>query len=706
MSTLILKPFIAVISRLKYAQKFILLSLLFVGPLVFLLSIWLLGLQKDIKIAEKEEVGVAYIESLVPLMLHIQQHRGLANGYLNGDTASESKLVEKEKQITANIDLIGKEQAKIAAELDTAESWALVQSEWKELQATTITLTAKDSFNRHSALIQNVLDLIIHTADQSGLTMDPEIDSYYLIDMMVNRLPVLIELTGQTRGQGNGILARKQIATDEKINLMIEKNQIENALQGIEKALDKVNGFNASLGKQLEGTGKQNVESVDRFLNALDNHILNASSMSMAPADFFAEGTKTIEDSVSLFNVVSAELSRLLDERIGTLSSHRNNMLLIIGLSLLLVGLFYMAFYRNVRSTIQMLQVGAAKLAAGDLSERLDLQTKDELRYVGDSFNLMADALNDLLRRNQEISEQVAASSQQLTAVSVESTEVMQQIALSVNSISDGAEVQRRASEENALAMNEMAVAITRIAETASEVSESASDATNGAKLGEKKLHDSLNQMNRIQQAVLKSGEIVTKLNEHSNEINSIVSVIMEISSQTHLLSLNANIEAARAGEHGRGFMVVATEVGKLAEQTTQSAKSIAALVEDVRTLVGGVVASMEETTHVTEQGLETNEEAVQAIGTILNSVRLVADQIQEVSAAAEQVSAGTEQVTAAFTEMVDISKHTADETRNMAAAAEEQLASMEEVQASSEMLSGSAQQLQDELGKFILLKK
>lgn len=706
MSTFILKPFIAVISRLKYAQKFILLSLLFVVPLVFLLSIWLMDLQKEIEIAEKEKVGVGYIESLVPLMLNIQQHRGLANGYLNGDTASESKLVEKEAQINADIDLIGKAEAKITAELDHAESWGHIQNEWKELQAATTSLTAKDSFARHSILIRNVLDLITHAADQSGLTLDPEIDSYYLMDMMVNRLPFLIEHTGQARGQGNGILVRKKIVTDEKINLMIEKNQIENALQGIEQALVKVNGFNASLGKQLEGTGKQNVESVERFLNALDSHILNAPVMSMAPADYFAEGTKTIEDSVSLFNVVSAELSRLLDERTGTLAAYRNTMLIAIGLALLLVGLFYSAFYQNVRSTIQTLQVGVAKLAAGDLSGRLNLQTKDELRYVGDSFNLMADALNDLLRRNQEISEQVAASSQQLSAVSVESTAVMQQIALSVNSISDGAEVQQRASEENALAMNEMAVAITRIAETASEVSESASDATNGAKVGEEKLQDSLNQMNRIQKAVRNSSEIVTKLDEHSNEINSIVSVIMEISSQTHLLSLNANIEAARAGEHGRGFMVVATEVGKLAEQTTQSAKSIAALVEDVRMLVGGIVASMEETTHVTEQGLETNEEAVQAITIILNSIRVVADQIQEVSAAAQQVSAGTEQVTAAFTEMVDISKNTADETRNMAAAAEEQLASMEEVQASSEMLSASAQQLQDELGKFILLKK
>ncbi|MDQ0193512.1 methyl-accepting chemotaxis protein [Paenibacillus wynnii] len=706
MSAFILKPFIAVISRLKYAQKFILLSLLFVGPLVFLLSIWLSNIQQNIEIAEKEKVGVSYIESLMPLMLNIQQHRGLANGYLNGDTTSESKLVETEKKINSNIELIGKTKAKNIVELDSTDLWTLIQSDWKKLQATTTSLRPEDSFNQHSALIHNVLGLITLAADQSGLTLDPEIDSFYLMDMMVNRLPILIELTGQARGQGNGILARKQITTDEKISLMIDKNQIENALQGIEQAVIKATKYNTSFDKQFGDTSKLNVESVNRFIQALDTNILNTSAISMTPADYFAEGTKAIDDSVSLFKVVSAELSQLLDVRIDNLSSNRNNMLLIIGISLLLVGLFYTAFYRNVKSTIQSLQVGAAKLAAGDLSERLKLQTKDELSYVGDSFNLMADSLNDLLRRNQEISEQVAASSQQLSAVSVESTTVMKQIAYSVSAISDGAEVQQKASEENALAMKEMAVAITRIAESASEVSDSASDATNGAKLGEKKLQDSFIQMNLIQEAVGQSSQFVTKLNEHSDEIHSIVSMIMGISSQTHLLSLNANIEAARAGEQGRGFMVVATEVGKLAERTTQSAMSIAALVDEVRTLVARVVASMEQTALVTEQGLETNKEAVQAIGIILNSIQLVADQIQDVSASAEQVSAGTEQVTAAFTEMVDISKQTADESRNMAAAAEEQLSSMEEVQASSEMLSASAQQLQDELGRFNLLER
>ncbi|WP_027086551.1 methyl-accepting chemotaxis protein [Cohnella panacarvi] len=646
---------------------------------------------------------MTYVQSLVPFMLHIQQHRGHANGYLNGNTASESGMKETAQLIAADIARIGQANANASDVLNTRETWSEIQSEWTGLQASAAELTAQESFDRHSELIQSVLDLITIAADQSGLSLDSEVESYYLMEVMVNHTPLLIELSAKTRGQGNGILSKKVITANEITKLTVEKEQIQVALAGLKKALSKASEADPALAGSMDEIGRNAVDSIAQYSNSIDDALLLPSSITADPAQYFAEGTNAIEKLTSVFNRTAEQLSRLLEERDESATSERNLITIIIGLAVLLIVAFYLAFYHNVRTTIHALQTGAARFAAGDLSERLELQTKDELRHVGDSFNEMANSLNALLRRNQEISEQVAASSQQLSAVSGESTKVMEQIATSVGSISEGADSQLRSFEENSIAMNEMATVIMKIADAASEVSEAASEASRGAQLGEKKLQVSNDQMVHIQEAVHQTSELVTKLSEHSNHIQSILDAIMDISSQTHLLSLNANIEAARAGEQGRGFMVVAKEIGKLAVQTTESAKSISVLIGDVGQVVEQVVISMQETSHVTEQGIRNNRESADTLGTILGSIQLVANQIQEVSAAAEQASASTDQVMAAYSDMVHISKRTADETREMAAATEEQLSSMEEVNSSSEMLSASAQQLQDELGKFIL---
>ena len=703
----LLKPFIVLMSRLKYAQKFVLLSLLLIAPLILLLSLLLSEMQKDIRFNKKEQAGVNYIERLFPIILDIQQHRGLVNGYLKGDVNSKPAIEETKKKIDALVAELQQEEGEQAARMNVAQLWSRVVDEWRSLNSEATGLAAEESFRRHSELIRQVLDLIGHVGDESGLTLAPEVDTFFIYDVIVNRLPLLMELSGQVRGQGNGILASKRLSENERIDLMIMRRQAEDALEGIQKALTRIGEINAQAEANVKASGSANVESAERFFGMLDDGILQAgSTMTMKPADFFAGGTQAINGSAEFFQVMTREMNRLLDERYDELSASRTLTLIVVGVALLLVALFYLGFYGNVRQTIRALQAGAQKMAKGDLSERFELRTRDELRYVGESFNDMADALNALLLRNQEISEQVAAASQQLSALAVESTAVTQRIAESVGSISEGADGQQKAAEENAQAMGEVAAAITRIAETASDVAESTAQITKGAASGEARLRETYEQMTGIRESVLHSNSLAIRLNEHSDEIAAIVAAIMDISAQTHLLALNANIEAARAGEHGQGFRVVANEVKKLAEQAALSARSIAALVGNVRELLARVTSSMEESTAVTERGMAANKDAIEAIGTILSSIGQVAAYVQEVSAAAEQVSAGTEQVTAAIGETAGIAKRTADETREVAAATEEQLSSMEEVQSSSELLSSSAQQLQDELGKFVLKRK
>ncbi|WP_020620933.1 methyl-accepting chemotaxis protein [Paenibacillus daejeonensis] len=704
--TKVTNPAAFLMSRLKYGQKFLVIGLALVIPMLLLVWLWLVNLQEEISVIASERDGVVYVESLMPLMLELQQHRGLANGYLSGNEESGSRLQERADAIQtamANVDAM---EAKYGAVLETGEIWSRFKAGWGTLQGELDTMTAGESFEQHSLLVQTIMDQIRQAADQSGLTLNAELDTYYMMDLVVNRLPVLIEVIAHTRGTVNGILARDGLTDDEQVGLMLSHRMLLNELEGAEKGMTTVSEMNATVDAKIVEEGSTMVEVTRAYAAKLDDQVIQATAFTLDPLAFFDEGTATIQLASTLFDHASKELYRLLDEWHQDLVFSRNLLVALVIASLLLVAMLYVGFYRNTMSSIRQLQQEAERMAGGDLNSRVELRTKDELSWIGDSFNAMSRSLNDLLLRNQEISEQLASSSQQLSAVSIDSSQVMRHMATSVGEIAEGADQQLKSAEENATALQEMAMAINRIAEAASHVSESSSEAVDGAEAGVGRLEEAVSQMQRIQESVRVSSEKIQTLGERSQRIGEIGSVIMDISSQTQLLSLNANIEAARAGEFGRGFAVVAGEVSKLSEQTRASVQTITSIVTEIRELSDEVRASITSTRTESERGLQSIDAADEAIVSIRQAIQQVSGQIQEVSSAAQELSAGTEEVAATFADSMEHTRQTSQETVNLAAASEQQLASMEQVQASAEAQSSLAQQLHDELSRFKLVRQ
>ncbi|MDQ8737700.1 methyl-accepting chemotaxis protein [Paenibacillus sp. LHD-38] len=698
----VLRPFSAFMSRLRYGQKFAFVSLLMAIPIAMLLVIWLSEQQQELAFIEKERIGASQINEVMPFMLLVQQHRGLANGYLNGNTQSISELDKKEQEISEVIALMEKSE-RLQAFPDSYQKWTSLKSDWNQLAGNFRTLTPKESFDMHSSLIDQVEELIVSYSDESGLSLDTEMDSFYLMTMLVQQLPVLMENTAVIRGQGNGVLVSKQLSEEMKINLLLEMAKMDAAFKDLNKSLAIVTALDTELNKEIRLTGEQSIEATNKFQTLVNKEIIEASEIKKSGEDFFAEGTATIGVLNQMFTRVNGELERILSARSGELNQSRNFILAVTLLSLLLAALFYAGFYRNVIDTVNALKKRAQEMSMGDLSYELQLNTRDELQQAGHAFNEMLHSLNELLRRNQRISEKTAASSGQLMDISHESTSAMKLIATAIQSVSSGTELQSLSTSETATAMNEMAIGITRIAEAASEAADAAAKANEKLRLGDEQLEETALQMNSIKSTQVESAQIVAKLNEHSVQIGQIVATVMSIAKQTQLLALNANIEAARAGEHGRGFSVVASEVGKLAEQTAHSVDSISHLLSSVRMQVDETVLAMDAMREETDTGLQVIGRTQQTMSSILTDIRQMSDQVQEVSAASEQISAGMEQVTAAIGEVASVSHKTSDDAETMAAATEQQLASMEEIQTSAEALSMMSRQLQEDLSRFVL---
>ncbi|MCA9400032.1 MAG: methyl-accepting chemotaxis protein [Candidatus Omnitrophica bacterium] len=293
------------------------------------------------------------------------------------------------------------------------------------------------------------------------------------------------------------------------------------------------------------------------------------------------------------------------------------SIIVILGV-MIFVAAIVLGFYISsliVNNLNKILSV-AKKVAQKDLTDRVLINTGDELEDLGDSINTMVDELNLIIQ-------QVAESAQQLNAATEE-------ISASAQQIADGAQQQSASFEELSSSVQNNA--------TQSNLANEATQKTS-------------REVGLTGQSMDRMIESMNSIRESSKQITDAVEIITDIADQTNLLALNAAIEAARAGEHGKGFAVVADEVRKLAERSASSAKEIVELIKGSESQV--------------RSGAEQSEEAGSKLKKIVDEIASVAQQIQSISVATQQQAASMEENTS-------IAESNASASEELAASSEE----------------------------------
>ncbi|MFD0589013.1 methyl-accepting chemotaxis protein [Paenibacillus sp. GCM10027627] len=376
---------------------------------------------------------------------------------------------------------------------------------------------------------------------------------------------------------------------------------------------------------------------------------------------------------------------------------------LFMGAAAVVISMFVSWFVgRIISRPIVKIAEAAGNIAAGDLSgNSLSVRNRDEVGDLAESFNQMSMQLRELIRHVGSSAEQVAASAQQLTATSEQAAYASEQIAETMQQVAMDADNGFQHITQASHTVQDISSGASLMADRAQQVSNTATDAYEKAVEGGQAIQTAIDQMSSIHDTVDGLSAQINGLGERSAQIKTIVSAISDIAKQTNILSLNAGIEAARAGDHGRGFLVVASEIRKLAEQSSSSAGQIGELVAAIREETELAVRTMGTATREVASGIEAVHSAGTAFVQIQTFAGAVNEQIQDVSASSTGMASGAEGMVHGMKAVTGASQSTVTGAQTVSASTEEQLASMEEIAASAKSLSHLAEELQTQIEKF-----
>lgn len=338
---------------------------------------------------------------------------------------------------------------------------------------------------------------------------------------------------------------------------------------------------------------------------------------------------------------------------VTTTRSSLNWMLIYVGVGaavvLTAVAIFSVIACRMLVKPLKTMTASLRDIAQGegDLTKRLDIQSKDEIGELANWFNIFMDKLQGIISRVAGCATSLSGTSEKMLATASDLAEGAEEAKGRSTSVA-------AASEEMAHTMTTMASSIQELTGNISSVGDAVEELTNSisdiSKNTERASSVAINATNLAEE----SNEKIHKLGSAAEAIGRIVGVIEDIAEQTNLLALNATIEASRAGEAGKGFAVVATEVKELAHQTTEAIEDIRKTVNGIQTSSSDAVKSIEAITEVIEEIREASLSIASAVEEQSVTTKQISSNINQTAASAKVISSGVTDSAAASQEITE----------------------------------------------------
>ncbi|WP_049973724.1 methyl-accepting chemotaxis protein [Azospirillum sp. B4] len=633
-------------------------SLLFLVPVGYLL--WALLAQQNIAIdfADKELVGNGYLRGLSAVELSVD--RGLITGSAAALKDAATEVEGLERRFGA-----GMESADLAA--STAKALRIAATGAATGNAATL-----------ASALKEVRALIARVGDKSNLILDPDLDSYYAMDLVLGKLPDALD-----RAADMAITAKASHANqgDDKVAFFVALGGLKAVADGIDASVASGYSGNAdgSLKRGLDSSYKEAAHGLDDFIAAVQK---------APPPD---AQVHALMDTLQRFNAAaSAELDRLLQARIDGFRASQTRSLVITGLLFILsIGAILMVTVRRVIRPLAGLTRAMDRLAGGDLEVAVPGAARaDEVGAMARSMAVFKENAakarileartaqeNEAKLRRQARMEAIARSFNdavggQLRGVAAAATE----LDATSSALSHQADDTSTRSEQVATNARDATANAETVAAAVEQLAASSAEIGHQVERTARITSDGVAEVNRAQ-------GLVAELEGVAGDVSTVVNFIQEIASQTNLLALNATIEAARAGEAGKGFAVVAGEVKNLASQTARA-------MEDIQAKVAAVQ--------------DAARHASDTIGAIARTMGDIDQSSSTIASAVAQQGAATGEISRNVTEAAHLTSTVAQDIVEVLQSAGSTKSASLQLHGAAAELSGQAERLRQEVEGFL----
>ena len=626
-------PAIALMNRFSYNQKFAVISILWLLPIIALGWILYNELEQQITESKKELQGSEVYFDLLELEHGIQRQ-------IDFETLSRQR---QNAQFSDQLSLSTSNNRKALNELQTThpelseKTLETVKTVLNGISNTSQTLDISSQRNGFKQFEIDFVDAAQALAQDSYLALDGDeyiLSRYQLASSLNETLsPAFAKI--RTYGiyslyDGNlSYIASDELnryyevllLTDKHLNDLIESDQ--QFTPDIKDALSKL---------------KTNLSNL---INTIDSDIMNAIRLSLDWNLFSSEIDELYVNLGELNSIAEAELQNVLKERVSSQQQYLTLLFVTVVIVLSIIAYLYTGFSVSVKHAIESFSQAAQKVASGDLTVTMEKVTRDELGALTVSFNDMTGQVKQLIVAARSMSEELSTDATTLNDLATTTRDTFRK--------------QRAETDEISNAMSQMVNAVGEVASNTTQTSDAATQAEERAQRGKMIVEDTVQSIHRLANEIQLSVDHIHQVSEDSKEISNALVEIKAIAEQTNLLALNAAIEAARAGEQGRGFAVVADEVRTLSQRTQRSTEDIDRMVDKLHKGVALAVDSMNSSHKSTEQTVSNTTEVSGALQQIVDSVASIVGMSQQIAGAAEEQSLMTENIQRSATEISEL---------------------------------------------------